>query len=92
MSRPTGTIAKKGIELLTMATPNGHKASILLEELKDAYPGFDYTYQKIDIMTNVQKEPWFTKYCPNGRIPTIVDHDNDDFGVMEGSGRYILLL
>lgn len=36
-ARPTGLKASKGIELLTWGTPNGIKASILLEELKDAY-------------------------------------------------------
>ena len=41
--RPTGLKATKGIELLTFGTPNGHKASIILEELKEAY-GKDYTW------------------------------------------------
>lgn len=65
--RPTGLIAKSGIELLTFGTPNGHKASILLEELKEAY-GKDYVFQSINIMENIQKEPWFTKHSPNGRV------------------------
>ncbi|KAJ2903634.1 hypothetical protein MKZ38_009577 [Zalerion maritima] len=72
---PTGLKATKGIELLTYGTPNGYKASIMLEELKAAYPGFDYTWQSIDISKNTQKEPWFTELCPNGRIPVIIDHD-----------------
>ncbi|KAF2085543.1 glutathione S-transferase [Saccharata proteae CBS 121410] len=82
--RPSGLIANKGIELLTFGTPNGHKASIILEELKEAY-GKDYVFQSIPIMENIQKEPWFTKLGPNGRIPVIVDHDNDGFSVQEGS-------
>lgn len=85
MSRPSGLIANKGIELLTFGTPNGHKASILLEELKAKY-GLEYTVQSINIMENIQKEPWFTKLGPNGRIPVIVDHDNDSFPVQEGAG------
>ncbi|KAI2468349.1 glutathione S-transferase [Annulohypoxylon bovei var. microspora] len=83
MSEPTGLIAKSGIELLTFGTPNGHKISILLEELKEVY-GKEYTWQSINIMKNTQKEPWFTAICPNGRIPAIVDHDRGDFGVFEG--------
>ncbi|KAF2492762.1 glutathione S-transferase II [Lophium mytilinum] len=82
--RPTGLIANKGIELLTAGTPNGWKASILLEELKEAY-GKDYTFQAINIGLNIQKEPWFTKLGPNGRIPVIVDHDQGGFAVMEGA-------
>jgi glutathione S-transferase len=81
---PTGLIAKSGIELLTWGTPNGHKASIILEELKAAY-GKDYIWQGINIGENVQKEPWYTKFSPNGRIPAIVDHDRNDFSVFEGA-------
>ncbi|CAM1506495.1 Fc.00g061360.m01.CDS01 [Cosmosporella sp. VM-42] len=84
MARPTGLIATKGIELLTWGTPNGFKASVLLEELKEAY-GLQYTFQGINIGQNVQKEPWFTAINPNGRIPAIVDHDNNDLAVFEGN-------
>lgn len=84
MSRPTGLIASKGLELLTFGTPNGHKASIILEELKEAY-GTDYVYQSINIMENIQKEDWFTKLGPNGRIPVLVDHDKGDLAIMEGA-------
>lgn len=84
MARPTGLIASKGIELLSWGTPNGVKAQILLEELRDAY-GLDYTIQGINIGLNVQKEPWFTAINPNGRIPVLVDHDNNDLAVFEGN-------
>lgn len=82
--RPTGLKASTGIELLTFGTPNGHKASIMLEELKATY-GTEYTFQSINIMENIQKEDWFTKFSPNGRIPAIVDHNRKDFGVFEGA-------
>jgi glutathione S-transferase len=81
--RPTGLKSNKGIELLTFGTPNGWKASIILEELKEAY-GKDFTWQSINIMQNIQKEEWFTKLGPNGRIPVIVDHDQGGFAVQEG--------
>jgi glutathione S-transferase len=84
MARPTGLIASEGIELLSWGTPNGVKAHILLEELRDAY-GLDYTIQGIDIGLNVQKEPWFTAINPNGRIPVLVDHDNNGLAVFEGN-------
>jgi glutathione S-transferase len=84
MSRPTGLIASKGIELLTWGTPNGVKATVLLEELRDAY-GKDYTMQAVNISQNIQKEPWFTALNPNGRIPVLVDHDNSDLAVFEGN-------
>ncbi|KAK3381416.1 glutathione S-transferase [Podospora didyma] len=85
MSEPTGLIANTGIELLTFGTPNGVKASVLLEELKEAYPKLipSYTVQTINIMKNTQKEPWYTALNPNGRIPTIVDHNRGGFAVFE---------
>jgi glutathione S-transferase len=83
---PTGPIAKDGIELFTAQTPNGYKASIVLEELKEAYgdKAPKYVWQAINIMKNTQKQEWYTKICPNGRIPAIVDHDRNDFAVFEG--------
>ncbi|KAI8723998.1 hypothetical protein NCS52_00256700 [Fusarium sp. LHS14.1] len=84
MSRPIGLIASKGVELLTWGTPNGVKATVLLEELRDAY-GKDYAMQAVNISQNIQKEPWFTALNPNGRIPVLVDHDNSDLAVFEGN-------
>ncbi|GAB7350116.1 hypothetical protein MBLNU459_g0781t1 [Dothideomycetes sp. NU459] len=84
MSKPTGLVANSGLELLTWGTPNGHKITILLEELKEAY-GKDYVFQGINISQNIQKEPWYTKLGPNGRIPVLVDHDKGGHAVQEGS-------
>lgn len=54
------------IDLYTAATPNGYKVSIALEELK-----LKYNVIKIDLSKDVQKEPWFIKLNPNGRIPVL---------------------
>jgi GSH-dependent disulfide-bond oxidoreductase len=74
------------IELFTAATPNGHKISIALEEL--ALP---YEMRVLDFTTAEQKEPWFLRINPNGRIPAIVDRDADDFAVFE-SGAILIYL
>jgi GST-like protein len=74
------------IDLYTAATPNGWKVSITLEEL-----GLPYTLHPIDFGKNEQKEPWYTAINPNGRIPTIVDRDNDDFAVFESGAIMIYL-
>jgi len=66
------------ITLYTAATPNGHKASIMLEEA-----GLPYEVKAISLGDNEQKEPWFLELNPNGRIPAIVDGDNDNFSVFE---------
>ena len=57
------------IELLTAGTPNGHKISIMLEEL-----GVQYQYRKIDLSSGEQKKESFLRLNPNGKIPVIIDH------------------
>ena len=74
------------IDLYTAATPNGHKVSIALEEL-----GLPYTLRVLDLSANEQKAPGFLALNPNGRIPAIVDHDEDDFAVFE-SGAILIYL
>jgi len=74
------------IELFTAPTPNGFKASITLEEL--ALP---YEVRRIDLGKLEQKEDWYLKINPNGRIPAIVDHDNGDFAVFESGAVMIYL-
>ncbi len=74
------------IELYTAGTPNGYKISIMLEEL-----GLPYTVRAIKLAEKEQKQEWYLRLNPNGRIPTIVDHDNDDFVVFE-SGAILVYL
>ena len=74
------------IELFTAATPNGFKVSIALEEL-----GLSYTVRPISLGKLEQKEEWFLKINPNGRVPAIIDHGNGDFAVFE-SGAILIYL
>jgi GST-like protein len=74
------------IELYTAPTPNGWKASVTLEEM-----GLPYEAILVNLLEGEQKKPEFLKLCPNGRIPAIVDKDNDDFAVFE-SGAIMLYL
>jgi len=58
------------IQLYYWPTPNGHKVSILLEEL-----GLPYTLHPINIGKGEQFAPAFLKLSPNNRIPAILDPD-----------------
>ncbi|WP_017851285.1 glutathione S-transferase family protein [Leptospira interrogans serovar Szwajizak] len=74
------------IELYSASTPNGRKISIMLEEL-----GIPYTVHPINLDKLEQKQEWFLKINPNGRIPAIIDKDNEDFTVFE-SGAILIYL
>jgi glutathione S-transferase len=74
------------IDLYTAPTPNGWKASVTLEEL-----GLPYEARMVNLLANEQKEDWYLKLNPNGRIPAIVDRDNDDFTVFESGAIMIYL-
>ncbi|RYZ58681.1 MAG: glutathione S-transferase [Proteobacteria bacterium] len=77
------------IQLYTLGTPNGQKASIALEEM-----GIPYDLHRIDIGKGEQKKPEFLKINPNGKIPAIVDPESADgkpLAIME-SGAILIYL
>jgi GSH-dependent disulfide-bond oxidoreductase len=61
------------IELFSAPTPNALKVRIALEEME-----LPYKVREIDFSKLEQKEPWYLKLNPNGRVPTIIDHDNGE--------------
>ncbi|EKM50007.1 uncharacterized protein PHACADRAFT_264484 [Phanerochaete carnosa HHB-10118-sp] len=60
--------------------PNGWKVAFILEELGLTYESIYFDFKK-----NEHKAPEFTKYNPNGRIPAVIDHRNNDFVVWESN-------
>lgn len=52
--------------------PNPPKVAILLEEL-----GLPYNIKPLSFGTGpgTVKDPEYVKLCPNGRVPTIIDHN-----------------
>ena len=60
------------IELFSANTPNGKKISIILEEI-----GYEYKITKIDLDKGEQLNSDFKKISPFGKIPIIIDHEND---------------
>ena len=61
------------IDLYSMATPNGHKVHIMLEEC-----GLPYRMHHIDIGAGDQFTPEFLAISPNNKIPAIVDAHGPD--------------
>jgi GST-like protein len=66
-------------------TPNGHKVTLLLEEL-----GVPYEIVPVNIRTGAQFEPEFLKISPNNRMPALEDLD-DGVHLFE-SGAILLYL
>jgi len=58
------------IQLYTLATPNGIKASAMLEET-----GLVYEVHKVNFADDDQHTPEFESLNPNGKIPAIIDPD-----------------
>lgn len=77
------------LQLYTMATPNGQKVSIALEEM--ALP---YEWHLVNIINDDQHQPDYRKLSPNGKIPTIIDPDGPDGQplIMMESGAILLYL
>jgi GST-like protein len=61
------------IELYTYETPNGQKASIMLEEVE-----LPYVVRTVNLMKGEQRAPDFLQISPNNKVPAIVDDDGVD--------------
>jgi len=75
------------IKLYSAPTPNGHKASVTLEEL-----GLDYDVHALNLSEKDQKQDWFLAINPNGRIPVITDSDSDEPVTVFESGAIMIYL
>ena len=56
------------LQLYSMATPNGQKVGIGLEEM-----GLEYDAHLVDISKGDQRDPEFLQLSPNGKIPALMD-------------------
>lgn len=58
------------LQLYSLATPNGQKAGIMLEELEVPYEA-----HRINILEGEQFDPEYVEINPNSKIPTLIDPD-----------------
>lgn len=73
-----------GITLFThRSAPNGYKVAIVMSEL-----GIEYHVFHIDLEHHEERLPSYVELNPNARLPSIIDHDNDNFTLWE-SGAII---
>lgn len=84
---------RHGLQLYSLATPNGQKATIMLEELlaagvKDA----EYDAHLIRIMEQEQFSTGFVAANPNSKIPALIDYSGDTPVRVFESGAILLYL
>jgi len=87
---PTG---KHPLQLHSLATPNGQKVTILLEELLElGLTGAEYDAYPINIGDGDQFGSGFVDINPNSKIPALVDHSTDLPTRLFESGAILLYL
>ncbi|MDO5648665.1 glutathione-dependent disulfide-bond oxidoreductase [Paracoccus sp. (in: a-proteobacteria)] len=100
MNRPTAgarydrdvPVGTHPLQLYSLATPNGQKVTIMLEELLAAGHGAEYDAWLIKIGDSDQFSSGFTAINPNSKIPALMDHSvNPPQRVFE-SGSILLYL
>jgi GST-like protein len=67
-------VGKHPLQLYSLATPNGQKVTILLEELLEASHDAEYDAWLIEIGKGDQFGSGFVEVNPNSKIPAMFDH------------------
>ena len=68
------------IDLYYWPTPNGHKITLMLEELTEAGAKLDYRIVPVDIGKGDQFKPEYLAFSPNNKMPAIIDRAPNDGG------------
>ena len=86
-------VGKHPLQLYSLATPNGVKVTVLLEELLAAgHTGAEYDAWIIDISEGAQFGSGFVEANPNSKIPALMDHSGDIPQRVFESGAILLYL
>ncbi len=100
INRPTsGATHKKTLQLgvhplqlYSLATPNGQKITIMLEELLALGKNAEYDAHMINIGDGEQFSTGFVDINPNSKIPALVDRSSDDASPIFESGSILVYL
>jgi len=86
-------VGKHPLQLYSLATPNGVKATIMLEELLAlGHAGAEYDAWLINIGDGDQFSSGYVAINPNSKIPVMVDHSTDTPTRVFESGSILLYL
>ena len=86
-------VGKHPLQLYSLATPNGVKVTVMLEELLAAgHTGAEYDAWLIKIMEGDQFGSGFVAANPNSKIPALVDHSGPTPVRVFESGSILLYL
>ncbi len=86
-------VGKHPLQLYSLATPNGVKATIMLEELLAlGHAGAEYDAWLINIGEGDQFSSGYVAINPNSKIPVMVDHSTDTPTRVFESGSILLYL
>ena len=87
------SIGKHPLQLYSLATPNGVKVTIMLEELLELGPkGAEYDAYLINIREGTQFGSGFVEINPNSKIPAMMDHSTTPPTRIFESGSILLYL
>ncbi|WP_304619827.1 glutathione-dependent disulfide-bond oxidoreductase [Paracoccus sediminilitoris] len=87
------SVGKHPLQLYSLATPNGQKVTIMLEELLEAgHAGAEYDAWLIDIGEGNQFGSGFVDVNPNSKIPALMDHSVTPAQRVFESGSILLYL
>lgn len=86
-------VGKHPLQLYSLATPNGVKATVMLEELLAAgHAGAEYDAWLIKITEGEQFGSGFVEVNPNSKIPALMDHSTTPPTRVFESGSILLYL
>ncbi|MEO7068559.1 MAG: glutathione-dependent disulfide-bond oxidoreductase [Rhodanobacter sp.] len=86
-------VGKHPLQLYSLATPNGVKAGVMLEELLAlGHSGAEYDAWPIEITEGDQFSSGFVQANPNSKIPVLVDHSTPTPTRVFESGSILLYL
>jgi GST-like protein len=86
-------VGRHPLQLYSLATPNGVKVTVLLEELLAlGHAGAEYDAWPVDILRGDQFGPGFVAINPNSKIPALLDRSTDPPTRVFESGAILLYL